>query len=89
MRASAIRQIIVAALWISGIAAANAAPLPFGVGAGQGVFLHVSVGDHFAIGPQHLDLLTKNEVHRPSRTGVDSDCRAGRIIGHGPRITGG
>ena len=42
MRASAIRQIIAAALLISGIAGADAAPLPFAVGAGQGVFLHVS-----------------------------------------------
>jgi hypothetical protein len=42
MRASAIRKIIAAALLISGMAGADAAPLPFAVGAGQGVFLHVS-----------------------------------------------
>ena len=33
-----------------------------------GVFLDVSVGDHFAIGPDHLDLITNDEVDRLSCT---------------------
>ena len=43
-----------------------------------GVFLDVSVGDHFAIGPDHLDLITSNEVDRLSRTRVNRDRRPGR-----------
>ena len=54
-----------------------------------GIFLNVSGREHFAVGPEDLNFVTKNEVYRFSRAGIQSDRRSGRIIGHRTRIVGG